>query len=382
MIGQAENGAMGWRFLAGLTGLATFCVTAALASVPPPVPPSGTVLVSWSTEAVSCEDDARPAFLLAPDPVPTLGYGFVDRVATVTATFRIDADGRPLGVAQQMTGYVPDAGDLLPALVAARFASGQPHARCSVRFVAVRQPVSSAAPELAMQYTMFPSGTPPRDVWERTRPVGSNCVEPTPAPLLRAYPDFKEMAGVPGRRSWSMVGFDLDAGGRPVRPHVIYGSGLKQLDAASIKAVAASRFEKGRRTGCLYPYYRNAVTLAAPTPPEEDSLRPAGANCPRDLPFATPPRLSFPEPYRRRSIEGWAVLAYDVAPWGEIGNVRVLAAEPSADFGDWGKRVLASARKTSGTTGYVGCIERVRFRIGPQPQVITSDTARQNDAVD
>ena len=34
-----------------------------------------------------------------------------------------------------------------------------------------------------------------------------------------------------------------------------------------------------------------------------------------------------------RAIEGWAVIAFDVAPWGGTGNVRVVASEPAADFG-------------------------------------------------
>jgi hypothetical protein len=340
--------------------------TAASVPAPPVIAgPAAPSLVSWTVDGIACDDGAQPAFVRAPDPVPTLGYGYDARVPTLTAIFRIDVEGRPLGVARQGTEFVAGADDVLPALVAARFGGGAPHRACSVRFVSVRQPVATAAPELAMAYTLFPAYSPaPRAVWERTRPVGSTCFEPAAAPLLRAFPDFKAMPGESGLRGWSMVGFDLDANGRPLRPHVVAGTGFAPLDAASVKAVAASRFEKGARTGCLYPYYRNAQMLAPPPAPETESLKPAGATCPRDLPFVKAPVLTFPDNYRRRSIEGWAVMAYDVAPWGAIGNIRVLAAEPAAEFGEAGRRVLADATKPAGTTGYVGCVDKVVFRMG------------------
>jgi TonB family protein len=70
--------------------------------------------------------------------------------------------------------------------------------------------------------------------------------------------------------------------------------------------------------------------------------------------------LRFPEPYRRRAIEGWAVVTYDVAPWGEINNIQVKASQPSADFGAQAVTVLRSARVKPGP-GAVGCVERVRF---------------------
>jgi hypothetical protein len=55
-----------------------------------------------------------------------------------------------------------------------------------------------------------------------------------------------------------------------------------------------------------------------------------------------------------------------VAPWGEIGNVRVLAAQPAAAFGLAAERGLRGARLAPGKQGLTGCIDTVRFRIGAQ----------------
>jgi TonB family protein len=180
----------------------------------------------------------------------------------------------------------------------------------------------------------------------------------------RAYPDFESIPQAPGTTSWSMVGYDLAESGRPVRLRTLEGSGNAALDRAAVEAVAQSRFWTGGRTGCLYPYYRRGPILVAPPMPEAASVRPTGATCPAETGWDRKPVLRYPEPYRRRSTEGWALIAFDVAPWGQTGNVRVLAAEPAAAFGDYGKRVIESATKPKSTAGYVGCVERVRFAMG------------------
>ncbi|MBB5714008.1 energy transducer TonB [Sphingomonas aerophila] len=372
MAGERATTAGAGLFLSAAAGSIVVLAPPAIGMAPPsvlaPTAPSLN-LVSWAVENVSCDDGAKPLFARAPDVAPSLDYGSAS--SALTASFRIAADGRPLSVKREGNGYISNASDVLPALVAARFAAGQAHAACSIRFASIQQPVASASPDLATEYSMFPNGQPPRELWERTRPLGSDCFEPAPEPRLRAFPAFKELPGEPGRRNWSMIGFDLDASGKPVRPAVVAGSGNAALDAASVRAVAASRFEAGARHGCRYPYYRNAVVLPAPPPPSQESLRPAGSTCP-DLPFVQPPTLTFPEEYRTRSIEGWAVLAFDVAPWGEIGNIRVLAAEPAAAFGEWAKQVIGNARKPAGRTGYVDCTDRVLFKMGPTARITTT----------
>ena len=70
----------------------------------------------------------------------------------------------------------------------------------------------------------------------------------------------------------------------------------------------------------------------------------------------------LPHGLSARSIEGWADIAFDVATWGEIGNVRVLRAEPTDDFGEAAKRMIerSSAQKSA---GFTNCETRVRYRM-------------------
>jgi len=204
----------------------------------------------------------------------------------------------------------------------------------------------------------------PLEGWQRVRPNARDCLAtPQPSPLLRAYPDFDRISATPGVRDWTMIGYDLDRHGRPGGAKAIFSSGNAALDAAGAKAVRASRFAGGARSGCFYPYWRAPKPIAAPPTPDKAALTPANAQCAGDDRWATPPALIYPQAYNRRSIEGWAVIGFDVAPWGEPGNLHVLASEPAAAFGEQAMQMLHGARKAASPTGRSGCVELVRFVI-------------------
>ncbi len=169
--------------------------------------------------------------------------------------------------------------------------------------------------------------------------------------LLRAFPDFAKVAGTPGVKDWSLIGFDTDAGGVPVRMRTLHTTGNAALDAAAAKAVGESRFTGGARTDCLYPYWKAAEKLPAPPIPDEEALRPEGSVCASKPEWNSRPVLVFPEPWRRRAIEGWAVVSYDVAPWGAVGNARVLASQPSEDFGRQAMSIVQSGRVAASAQG-------------------------------
>lgn len=348
-------------------------------STPPAVPRppalAGPRLLSWTADPVEC-GGTRPAFARAPAPFPVQVWGAAQQEQPASYAFRIDASGRPLGIRRVPTAWVPFADDLAPALAVSRFAPGQARAGCTIRFSARRRPMAQAPVEEVTFYSLFPNGPVDPAVWARIWPAGNSCADPAPAMLRRDWPDFKRLPGTPGYPEWSMVGFDIDAGGRSRRVRTIAGTGDPALDAAAVKAQKASRFEVGAHGGCIYPYVRAAATLAPPAPPSEASMRPRGATCPEHLAWDREPALTFPEPFRRRGVEGWAVVAYDVAPWGQIGNTRVLAAEPASDFGEWALNVVGGATKGGSTTGYVGCVDRVIFRIGRPARVQTDDPVR------
>jgi len=330
-------------------------------------------LVRWRPGTATCAGGAVQT-LQVPDPAMTATYAWRGGAISNTATFRfrIAADGRPLGIERAAKNYVAGSEDLAPALAAARFSPGAQRG-CSITFTIDRTDFAEAAVNDVLAFTVFPSGTVPREAWRRVQPADSTCFSPAPAVLLRAFPDFKTLPTQAGRRQWSMTEFDTSAAGKPVHVRTIGGSGSMALDAAARRAVAGSRFERGARHGCRYPYWQGGGILPAPEMPSEHAFRPAGATCPETLPYVRQPRLVYPQPYLRRRIEGWAIVAFDVAPWGATGNLRVLATEPTAEFGDAALNVVRNATKRTSNTGYVGCVDRVRFRIGDRPALIVGD---------
>ncbi|MEN3748956.1 hypothetical protein TPR58_17405 [Sphingomonas sp. HF-S3] len=78
------------------------------------------------------------------------------------------------------------------------------------------------------------------------------------------------------------------------------------------------------------------------------------------------PKLTFRPGFAGRRVEGWAVIGYDIAPWGKTGNVRVLAAEPAAAFGDRAREIATGARQAPSAAGRSGCVDMVHF-IMPSP---------------
>lgn len=357
--------------------LATGVSAAAYPDTPPVVLPdpgeNGPALIAWQAVGIECAEGALPAAAIVP-PYPRSGWAGL-RVAQAEYLFSVDGSGRPIDIHRpDGASYVPMSDDLAPALAASRFAAGAPRHDCRVTFRPGVMPVR-VAPVSDVMALAVQGGVRQKAIAERIRPAGSTCFDPPPAPLMRAFPDFAEVPRVPGRLSWSMIGFDTSASGMPVAPHLVGGSGNAALDGAARDAVARSRFVKGARHGCLYPYWLSAGTLKAPDMPDAATVRPAGATCPEVLSWLGRLDMQYPANYRRRAVEGWAIVAFDTAPWGATGNLRVIAAQPSADFGQAAMNMLRSARLAPSNAGYVGCVERVRFAMPDGPRGV--DTGDQ-----
>jgi TonB family protein len=332
-------------------------------------------LVSFRPGIARC-DGGEEALQSAELPLPVVAAGGDDprSPAPVRIEFRIDAEGRPLGIKEMprtgRTGFYYSSADVLPAFAASRFRRGAERSGCTIAYDVQAAPVDQA--DLATLYRMValqvPSGSPlfRRTVFDRTKPPGSDCFEDRSLNVrLRAYPAFEEIPQAPGTVSYSFLAFDLDAGGRPRNARVLGSAGNAELDRRSLEAVRASRFSPVARWGCTYSYWRRPTEpLRAPELPELERFRPEGSNCPKEtIPWAYVPPLNFPPEFQRRGIEGWAVLSYDVAPWGGTGNVRMVAAEPAAAFGEQGRRIVSGAREAPSNSGHVGCLTRVVFRM-------------------
>ncbi len=323
----------------------------------------------WVMRPVFCERSDGPggtvqAIVREPDARRFLAWSRSEPRRPLTLEFRIDASGRPLSIRRRMASefeYVPDAEDVAPALAASRFATGGERSGCTATFVVDAVSIAGAPIAELMAYAVFPTTPPPKTVWQRITPAGSTCTNPSPDVLLRGFPAFGTLPEQPGYATWSMTGYDLDRGGKPRNLQTLAGTGTAALDRTAREAVAKSRFVPGVRVGCFYPYHKNGTILPAPVPPQEDAVRSAGSTCPREHGWDRPPVLTYPAAYRRRSIEGWAMVTYDVAPWGQTGNVRVLQSEPTSEFGDAAAAMIRSASFRKGGTGYTGCVDRVRY---------------------
>ncbi len=339
--------------------------------VAPPPPPIVSVsdartLLRWEPGEARCDGAVVNAQMVR-RPWNQLGWSSGPDTRDVSLRFAIDASGRPVSITRETKGPVPFGEDLAPALTASRFAAQAPHTNCTITYTMRQSPLAGAPLDELMAYSVHPlSGRLPDTGWERIRQGAGDCMEnPQPQPLERHFPDFAAIPATPGVRDWSMIRYDVDAAGKVKGASVLTGTGNRALDAAGVKAIRASRFTRGARSGCLYPYWKEAATLPAPDMPEAIRTTKVEGNCPDKHGWAVPPQLRFPEPYRRRAIEGWAVIRYDVASWGETGNWTVIEAQPSADFGDQAIAMLRAARLPATTQGFTGCVDRIRFTMGP-----------------
>ena len=315
-------------------------------------------LLTWTAGEVRCSGNGSVAVTKPVRPLNALVWmPFGDRA--VTLQFDIDDSGRPVSIQDTFAGHH----DLGPSLAATRFA---PTARtgCSITFTPNATSLASAEIADLISYTVEPiSGQLPKQGWARIAQLdggSGNCMtRPRPQPLLRAYPDFARMAGKPGVKEWTLVGYDIDAKGKPIQVRTLRGTGNEALEREAVKAVKNSRFTAGARQACRYPYWRSPEDVQAPPMPtpasgQENGCRVAEA-------WAVPPALRFPPAYARRRIDGWAILTYDVAPWGAVGNVKVVQAQPSDAFGRQAAQMLVAGKRAASEQGATGCVARVKF---------------------
>ncbi|MEZ0495443.1 energy transducer TonB [Sphingomonas sp. IW22] len=329
-------------------------------------------LVRWMPSSIVCAG----AEVNATARRPYVGLIWGDRPLTEQHfRFDIDARGRAVGIAsvdasapEAVPAWQPARDDVVPSLAASDLSGARERRDCRISYRGEAFSIESAPLPDLISYTVRPMGQRmPESGWARIRGGVDDCVREPRAPWLKhVTPDWRKVTAQPGVDDWVLLGYDLDGEGRPDKVRVVTGTQNAQVDSAAIAALHESQMvTDGPRRGCLVPYHRPAARLLAPESPETASLRPAGATCPDRADWMTPPRLTFPEPFRRRSIEGWAVVAYDVAPWGEVGNLRVLTAQPAADFGTAALNVLRAAkRKPVDGAGYTGCVERIYFKMG------------------
>lgn len=287
----------------------------------------------------------------------------------LTLAFSIDARGRAIDI-HEISLREPswaEAGDAAASLAAWQFASGAVRTRCRVSYsvdalTAAEVPLHDAYYAFAMRRG---NSRAMRPFYLRTIPGSSDCFHPFPMFRLRGFPPYEVLERRPGSVSWTMIGFDIDAKGRTRNVRVIGSNHNAALDDTSADAVRASRFAPEAHHACALPFRLfSKEPLLPPTAEPTLDYRAPDAQC-DGLPgkWASMPPLTFPDPFRRRSIEGWAIVRFDVAPWGETGNVEVVAAQPADAFGEAARRIIQRAKKPPSPRGFSGCVQRVNFKM-------------------
>lgn len=357
----------------------------------PPAPPPGPGgpplqrIVTFEASAVQCAAGTEiPVRSGAPDPFsrviadPAHGTGPIN-YAPVTVHFRIDATGRPLGISADSyrdPDMWIDSDAAAPALAAWRFKAGAERNDCSVRFTPVAQ-LAQAMPKPALvrylatpegSATVFQPGTVADTAYKAIAPANSTCID-APRVGVRAwtYVDDYKVDDEPGSFSYAFVSYDVSPSGWAVNPRVTLSTGNRSLEREAVKAMQRSRFVGPARKGCGYLYvHAPRHPIEAPASPDVAAFNPDRDHCPRDKPGWASMPLTYPEPFQRRGIEGWAVVRYDVAPWGSVGNVQVLAAEPAKQFGDQAQQMVSQAQRPASPQGYSGCVDKVVFAMTPK----------------
>ncbi|MCR5869640.1 MULTISPECIES: energy transducer TonB [unclassified Sphingomonas] len=327
-------------------------------------------LVDFDAGEAHC-DGRSVAVLRAVQPFTEVARLGAAPPRAVRMTFALDRDGRPAGITQRVEdsappfGFTPTA-DLAPALSLWRFAGGRPGTSCSIVFTPRIKPVDEAEKSDLFRVIALrrPVMGDQAALATRLRKIDCGGQRP-PQVLLRAYPDKSRIAREPGAPAYSIVEFDIDPAGVPAHVAIATSSGNAGLDRAAVDAAGRSRFAgNAPRTRCTVPVLLGpGDPIPAPPAPDRSAFRPQDSTCPDKLTWTRPIALNYPDGFRRRAIEGWAMLSFDLAPWGEPGQIKVLASEPAEAFGAQARQSLATARANAPSGGAQGCVLKVTFRM-------------------
>ncbi|MBO9545758.1 TonB family protein [Caulobacter sp.] len=284
-------------------------------------------------------------------------------------TFSVDTEGHVTDLKRTPSANVtiPWAIDDQTAIIASwRFAPGAAASNCSIDLAPTATPLNQASPARLFE-TM---ATAPRSPWPGIRKVlGGDC-DSRRRPQMIVYPDLRAFDDKSVDPAWAGLRYDIDANGvvRNVKVAAQHGEAAFADTAAS--AVAEARYFPGpARTGCFVIFTATPKATPAPARPTGESFeRPQDACKITQAQLNLPETKMYPPAFGKRRVAGWAMLRFDVAPWGQVGAVEVLAAQPSEIFGNYARNMLNGARPTAPPTGYRGCVVPIVFAIPAIPE--------------
>lgn len=370
-----------------LLALAFLAPVAAASSVPPPPgdPKAPVKLVSFAARpsSIACagalvrlvEGAAPPAKVWqvwAPPapPVGTQAYVPPPPPSTEVYSFSIDADGQVIDLKRASTPGVTVVWpiDEQAAIIASwRFAPGAPAKGCTIDLAPRYAPIAEASPAQLFAALANDARTPSPPL-RKALAAGNDCDGPTRRrPRTIVYPDLRPFDDKTVDPAWAGLRFDIDAAGAARNVRVVAQHGEAAFADAAASAVAEAKYFPGPpRAGCAVAF--KAMPKATPppkrvTPPVDDDackITQAELNLPETK--------FFPPAFGKRRVGGRAVLRFDVAPWGQIGAVEVLEAQPAAAFGEAARMLLTSGRPKAPPTGYRGCVVPIVYAIPAIPE--------------
>lgn len=324
--------------------------------------------ISWKASEITCDSGVTFGADAIPARIPSRATREPSTQPRVIYTFTLGPEGRALSIAPEGRGRRPRNGlDLAPALAAARFAPQPEPTACAVTFTQTAVPFTQAPlADLVALRVHDRRARIPSEAWDPF--TGGACDSAAHSAGTRALewhtPDYRKLPKRPGANHWTFQTYDIDEAGVPRNLVTVESSGSDALNKAARKAALASRFiDEDPREGCWRYHWMAPAVIAAPDLPDMSDYGAMPEACEAEDKWARAPTLTYPTIYERRGVEGWVVLKYDVAPWGEIGGVEVLDAQPALDLAEFAKPVLTSARYKPLENGLSGCIERVQFAL-------------------
>ena len=298
-------------------------------------------------------------------PVGILGTPYRVPTDALEVDFTIDGEGRPLSIryAEENLRLYSAEQDVLPALAASNFPATGEATACAVTYKhVVSEPDDTPLIEMARYNAFSRANRMPRSVWQRIG--GGDCQEKGRLyPVTLSYPDFRDVEAIPGQAAFSYVRYDVSEEGVPRNVELVLSSGDEAIDRETFRAVSDSRFRAGERTGCVRAGGKSRAPLPAPNAPDHTPGDSADARCEAPGRWAKEPKLVYPSAYLKRGVEGWALIRYDVAPWGQTGAVEVIAAQPTSEFGTAAKALINSASYKAMESGLSGCVEKIVYRM-------------------
>ena len=340
---------------------------------PPPKPQPQIVTYAPTPTAFTCGKGQARLIEGAPVP-PRAQQGYIQAGAqapsppTERYAFGVDADGRVIDLKRE-AAWTPDS--QAAVIVSWRFAPGAPASDCKLPLTATVTSLDLASPAQMLQTQIAEWRAAPAYLRKALDGLGSCGQTPRRRPQTIVYPDVRAFGDRTVDPAWAGMTYDIDADGAVRNVRIVTQHGEPAFADIAAASIAESRFMSGSpRTGCHAVFKAGVKASPAARRPDAASFeRPTDACTLKKVPL--PEVLPYPPPYAERRVGGWAIVRFDVAPWGQVGSVEVLAAQPTPAFGaaayDLMQRIKVPAPPSG---GYRGCVMPILYAT---PAIVDED---------